>query len=122
MLAVGTMTSQREGRAVSVMLTSVQALLHGGLIGLLVKGGLVMIPLFISSVISLTVILERSVFWWRVRKQAIDTTLLQCVAAGKLAHALQMAHASSHPVARVLYAGLTYHHLAPGTAMTVAAQ
>jgi biopolymer transport protein ExbB len=107
---------------VSGIWLSVQALLHGGLIGVLVKGGLVMIPLFVSSVLSLTVILERAVFWRRVRTQAIDTIILQCVAAGNLAHALQMAHASSHPVARVLYAGLAYHHRSPGTAMTAAAQ
>src|SRR5262249_5803204 len=104
------------------MLTSVQAWLHGGFIGLLVKGGLVMIPPFVSSVLSLTVVLERDVFWRRVRTQAIETTTLQCVAAGNLDHALQMAQASSHPVARVLYAGLAYHHRAPSTAMTVAAQ
>ncbi len=106
----------------STMMTSVQALLHGGMIAVLVKGGPVMVPLLASSVLSLTVVIERYWFWRRLRKRVIDTTILQCVADGDLDQALKMAHESPHPVARVLYAGLAYQQRAPGTAMAAAAQ
>jgi biopolymer transport protein ExbB len=81
-----------------------------------------MVPLLASSVLSLTVIIERYWFWRRLRTQVIDTMILQCVAAGDLDQALTMAHASQHPVTRVLHAGLMYHQRAPGTAMAAAAQ
>ena len=106
----------------STTVTSEQAFLQGGIVAVLVKGGLVMVPLLASSVISLTVIIERYFFWRRLRKRAIDTTVLQFVAAGNLEQALKMAHESPHPVARVLHAGLEYHHRSPGTAMAAAAQ
>src|SRR5262245_15458101 len=104
------------------MMTSVQAFLHEDIIAVLAKGGLLMVPLLASSVISLTVIIERYCFWRRLRKRAIDTTVLQFVAAGNLAQALKMAHESAHPVVRILHAGLAYQNRSPGTAMAVVAQ
>lgn len=91
-------------------------------VAMLVRGGLVMIPLLIASLISMTVIIERGVFWRRLRKQAVDTAILQHVATGNLAQASKMAEESSHPVARVLSAGLESRHHAPGMAMEAAAQ
>jgi biopolymer transport protein ExbB/TolQ len=37
------------------------------LLSIVIKGGLVMIPLLISSVVALTVIVERLAFWRRLR-------------------------------------------------------
>ena len=73
---------------------------------ILVKGGLVMAPLLVSSMMALAVILERCLFWRRFRKSEDGTTILSRVAAGHLAEATEMARASRHPVARVLLAGL----------------
>jgi len=104
------------------MMTTVHTFIHGELIAFLVKGGLMMIPLLASSVLSLTVILERGFFWWRLRKPASTPMILQCVDAGDIAQAIELAKASRHPIARVLHAGLAYRERSPGAAMEAAAQ
>jgi len=94
----------------------------GNLIAVLVKGGLVMVPLLASSVLSLAVIIERFFFWRRVRKSEGGETILPLVAAGHLAQAIQVARASQHPVARVLLAGLAQQYPVPSMAMAATAQ
>ena len=96
--------------------------LSGGAIAFLIKGGIVMIPLLVCSVISVTVIVERLCFWRYLRSQDVHTTILAMVAEGKLDIAIRMANKSWHPLARVLLAGLEYKDLSPRTAMEAAAQ
>jgi biopolymer transport protein ExbB len=81
-----------------------------------------MIPLLASSVIALTVIIERLYFWRRLRSQAVVRRILTLVAEGDLPQAAQEASTSRHPVARVLGAGIASKHLLPGAAMQAAAQ
>ena len=81
-----------------------------------------MIPLLVSSVVSLAVIIERFFFWRRLRKRENDTIILQFVEAGNVEQAQKLANESRHPVGRVLHAGLEYRQLSPGTAMEAAAQ
>jgi biopolymer transport protein ExbB/TolQ len=71
------------------MMTAVRTFFHGEFMTFLAKGGLMMIPLLVSSVLSLTVIIERGFFWWRLRKQACDTMILQSLGSdsSKLASA-----------------------------------
>ena len=104
------------------MMTTVHTFIHGELIAFLVKGGLIMIPLLASSVLSLTVILDRGFFWWRLRKQANDGVILQCIDAGDFEQASKMANESRHPIARVLQAGLDHRNHSPGAAMEATAQ
>ena len=106
----------------SEIMTTLRDLINGGVIGILVKGGLVMVPLLASSVLSLAVIIERCFFWRRLRKRENDTIILQFVEAGNVEQAQKLAHESRHPVTRVLLAGLEYRQLSPGTAMEAAAQ
>jgi biopolymer transport protein ExbB len=92
------------------------------LVSIVIQGGLVMIPLLASSVIALTVIIERLYFWRRLRSQAVVRRILALVAEGDLPQAAQEASTSPHPVARVLGAGIASKHLLPGAAMQAAAQ
>jgi biopolymer transport protein ExbB len=92
------------------------------LLRIVIKGGMVMIPLLLSSIIALTVIVERLCFWGRLRPQTVYRTLLTLVAEGDLPQAMQVASASRHPVARALGAGIAFKHLAPGAAMQAAVQ
>jgi biopolymer transport protein ExbB len=92
------------------------------LVAIVIQGGLVMIPLLASSVIALTVIVERLYFWRRLRSQAVVRRILALVADGDLPQAAQEASTSRHPVARVLGAGIASKHLLPGAAMQAAAQ
>jgi biopolymer transport protein ExbB len=95
----------------------------GGLLAILMKGGVVMIPLLAASLLSTAVILERLYFWWRLRRREDDITIFKgLVADGQFEQALKMPHAAQHPVVRVLKAGLAYRHMSPGTAMEAAAQ
>lgn len=104
------------------MVTTFRSLLENGVIGILVKGGPVMIPLLIASVISLAIILERLRFWQRIRREEVDGDVLSLVADGNIEQALKLAYQSRHPLARVLQAGLEYRHRAPGVAMEAVAQ
>jgi biopolymer transport protein ExbB len=106
----------------SEIMSLVHTVLQWGMVGMLAKGGAMMLPLFAASVTSLTVIIERGVFWRRLRQHEVDTAILQYVAAGEIEQAITIAHASSHPVARVLSAGLAYQHQVPRMAMEAAAQ
>jgi biopolymer transport protein ExbB len=101
---------------------SVVGLGSSGIVGLLIKGGMMMIPLLASSVISLTVIVARLFFWRSLQSQAVHPTILALVAQGDLEAAYRVASRSHHPVARVLQAGLEHKHLSPSTAMQAAAQ
>ncbi|MGE3539585.1 MAG: MotA/TolQ/ExbB proton channel family protein [Candidatus Tectimicrobiota bacterium] len=101
--------------------TLAQTVLQWGIVAMLVKGGLVMIPLLAASLLSTTVMIERGLFWRRLRRQAVDHTIVQYVAAGQLEQATKIASESAHPIARVLYAGLESRHHEPGMAMEAAA-
>jgi biopolymer transport protein ExbB len=92
------------------------------LVSIVIGGGLVMIPLLTSSVVALTVIFERLVFWRRLRVRKKEPGILALVAEGDLPQAMQVASASRHPVARVLGAGIASKHLSPSSAMQAAAQ
>lgn len=96
--------------------------MQGGIVGILVKGGLVMIPLLLSSIVSVAVIIERFFFWRRLRRRENDTIILQFVEAGNVEQAQKLAYDSRHPVSRVLLAGLEYRQLSPATAMEAAAR
>jgi biopolymer transport protein ExbB len=92
------------------------------LLSIVTQGGVVMIPLLASSLIAMTVIVERLYFWRCLRSRAIVDRILARVADGDLPQAMQEARASRYPVARVLGAGIAAKHLSPGTAMQAAAQ
>src|SRR5262245_56259500 len=94
----------------------------GNLGAMLVRGGLVMVPLLASSILSLAVIIQRWFVWRRIRQSDASATILSLVAAGHLAQAMQTARVSPHPVARVLLAGLEHQYPVPSMAMTATSQ
>ena len=94
----------------------------GNFVALLIKGGMVMVPLLVSSIVSLAVIIERFFFWRHFRKHEAGEMILSLVAAEDMAQAMRVARASQHPVARVLLAGLEHHNPAPSMAMEATSQ
>jgi biopolymer transport protein ExbB len=101
---------------------SLITLMSNEIIAVIVKGGLVMIPLLASSLIAMTVIVERFFFWRSLRAHEVDTKILALAADGDFKQAVEAASTSWHPVARVLHAGLLARDTSPGTAMQAAAQ
>lgn len=91
-------------------------------VALLARGGLVMIPLAICSVLSLAVILERAWFWLRARSAGAAEHVLELAAAGKWDDAVERARISQAPPVRVLAAGLAHRDESATRAMEVAAR
>jgi biopolymer transport protein ExbB len=91
-------------------------------IDIIVRGGIVMIPLLACSLISLALTLERLIFWRRIKTQQTVQDMLGLVEAGEFDKALKVGKDSPHPIARVLAAGLAHRNPAPAKAMEAAAQ
>jgi biopolymer transport protein ExbB len=75
-------------------------------VGLLIKGGWVMLPLMLCSLAALTVIIERTVYFKRIRARENANTFLQLVAEGEVREALDIAQGAKSPILRVLSAGI----------------
>jgi biopolymer transport protein ExbB len=91
-------------------------------VSVIAKGGLVMIPLLACSLISLTLTIERFIFWGKIKSQQAVQNILELVEAGEFDKALKVGKESHHPIARVLTAGLAHRNPAPAKAMEAAAQ
>jgi biopolymer transport protein ExbB len=92
------------------------------IISIIVKGGLVMIPLVLCSVISLALTIERLLYWRRISSKQPVEQMLASVEQGKLTEALSDGQESPLPAARVLAAGLAHRNPSYSKAMEVAAQ
>jgi biopolymer transport protein ExbB len=92
-----------------------------GLIKLLIKGGVMMIPLLICSVVSLTVIIERFLFWHRIRSKDLPERVLQLVEGDQFEEALNLARQERNPILQVLAAGIEHRNPSPTEAMEVSA-
>jgi biopolymer transport protein ExbB len=84
------------------------------------RGGLVMIPLAVCSVLSLAVILERAVFWLRARGAGECEHVLHLASAGKWDDAVEHARASRAVGARTLAQGLEHREHDASLAMEAA--
>ncbi len=91
-------------------------------IDIIIKGGIVMIPLLACSLISLTLTIERLFFWGRIKSRQPVQNMLGLVESGKFDQALNVGRDSHHPIARVMAAGLAHRNPAPAKAMEAAAQ
>lgn len=92
-----------------------------GVIKLLIKGGVMMIPLLVCSVVSLAVIIDRFVYWYRIRSKGLPDKVLQLVKAHEIESALELAWEAKDPVLKVLAVGIEHDNPSPGEAMEAAA-
>jgi len=81
--------------------------LQGGL-GLISKGGIIMVPILICSVIALAIIIERLIYLKRSREnvEALSSGIKQWLDKGNPAKALELCDQSSGPVGNIFRAGL----------------
>ncbi len=75
-------------------------------ISIIIKGGVVMIPLVACSMISLALTIERLMFWTKLKSKDVLQQILSLVENGEFEEALKLGRASGQPIARVLAAGL----------------
>ena len=91
-------------------------------IAIIIKGGIVMIPLLACSLISLALTIERFVFWAKLKTKDVLDQILSLVEKGEFEQALKLGKNSSQPIARVLAAGIAHRNPAPAKAMEALAQ
>ncbi|MFH1969075.1 MAG: MotA/TolQ/ExbB proton channel family protein [Verrucomicrobiota bacterium] len=79
----------------------------------IIKGGPVMWPLLICSLLSVTITIERLLFWWRqrmsARREELLDRLLQHTECGEFDQAIQIARRHPFAATRILAAGLKHH-------------
>jgi biopolymer transport protein ExbB len=91
-------------------------------ISIIVKGGIVMIPLLACSLIALALTIERLIFWTRLKAKDVPRQILALVEDGDFERALKLGETSEQPIPRVLAAGIAHRNPAPAKAMEAAAQ
>src|SRR5258707_11520302 len=91
-------------------------------LAVIVKGGIVMIPLLICSLISLALTIERILFWAKLKSREVLQEILTHVEQGEFDQALKLGKTSQQPIARVMAAGIAHRNPAPAKAMEAAAQ
>jgi biopolymer transport protein ExbB len=91
-------------------------------VSVIIKGGVVMIPLLACSLISLALTIERVIFWSKLKSTVVLQRMLSLAENGEFEQALQLGKSSNQPIARILAAGLAHRNPAPAKAMEAAAQ
>ena len=88
------------------------------------KGGPIMWPILIVSIIGLTVVIER-IFWWAGRWFRRDPKLIEkvftAIETGDVAEASRLSRGSRDPVLRMMWNGLNHQHASLQGALQVAA-
>ncbi|MEY2599583.1 MAG: hypothetical protein RLZZ142_1842 [Verrucomicrobiota bacterium] len=99
-------------------------LLANALVELFLKGGPIMWPIAVVTVLSVAIIVERC-WWWLLLSRSRDAALLDSVLtaleAGQVADALKLCEGSEDPVLRVISAGITHRHASLQGALQAAA-
>ena len=88
------------------------------------QGGIVMYPLLVCSLVSLTVIIERSLFWIREKGRADDSLVNEVLELARLRKYEQIkkgAEGAADYVVRVLVCGLVHREYSLSKAMEMAA-
>ena len=89
-----------------------------------IKGGYIMWPILIVSIIAIAVVLER-IFWWLVRWMRRDPKRIEkvftAIEIGDVAEASRLSRGSRDPVLRMMWNGLNHQHASLQGALQVAA-
>src|SRR6266446_1890248 len=88
------------------------------------KGGPVMWPILIVSIVALTVVLERCIWWggrWFRRDPTRIEKVFTAIENGDTAEASRLARGSRDPVLRMMWNGLNHQHASLEAALQVAA-
>jgi biopolymer transport protein ExbB len=94
------------------------------MVDIFMKGGPVMYPLLVCSILALTVIIERAFFWIREdvrRNQALVDEVLELCRKGNWASVREKVAGSKDFVIRILISGILHREFSMGKAMETAA-
>lgn len=90
------------------------------MIGILISGGWMMIPLILCSLVAVTVILERTWFFFKIPTVIPANRMISLVALGNMADALSIKERNPHPILRILATGIMARTSSPEKAMEAA--
>jgi biopolymer transport protein ExbB len=88
------------------------------------KGGPIMYPLLLCSIMAFTVVVDRAIFWWREGRRADEDRCDQIISLagrGEFDQARELCRETDGPVGRILAAGLEHIGAGPARAMEQAA-
>lgn len=85
----------------------------------LIKGGWIMLPLALCSIVAVTIIVERFLFFRRITATERAEEVIDLIHNGQLSESLVITKEEEVPLLRVLAAGIA-HHLNPAKAMEAA--
>ncbi|CAN5457079.1 hypothetical protein BH18VER1_BH18VER1_17730 [soil metagenome] len=89
-----------------------------------IKGGYIMYPILLASIIAIAVVLER-IFWWLLRWMRRDPKRIEkvftAIENGDVAEASRLSRGSRDPVLRMMWNGLNHQHASLQGALQVAA-
>jgi biopolymer transport protein ExbB len=91
---------------------------------LFLKGGPIMWPLLITSLVALSVVIERAIFFWtqrRRRQPGLVAAILHAVAEGRTEEAARLGEHAQDPVAATLIHGLAGRHQSLSQALLLGA-
>ena len=88
---------------------------------IIAKGGIVMAPLMLCSIISITIIIERAIFWIKQKQGINPTQLLQMAEEGKFDEIIKGGKDSGSSSAWVILSGIMHYNTSPSLAMEAAA-
>lgn len=77
------------------------------------EGGPIMWPILLALIAALTVVIERALWWWSLRRRtrsAIMDRSFDAIAAGDFANALELTDDPNDPFLQTIHEGLTHAH------------
>ncbi|HEY7218462.1 MAG TPA: MotA/TolQ/ExbB proton channel family protein [Candidatus Binatia bacterium] len=92
------------------------------LFGIIIKGGPVMAPLLVCSIIALAAVIDRFFYWRRISSRTEVEEILSLVERGEIAKACSLGDQTDTPLGRVLVSGLAHRNPSISKALEVAAQ
>ncbi len=90
------------------------------MIDILIAGGWLILPLLVCSIVAVSIILERGWYFYRLPRTDDANRMIELATQGHFSDALAINERLSHPVLRVLTAGILARDAAPEKAMEAA--
>lgn len=94
---------------------------RGIMLEIILKGGIVMIPLIVCSILSVAIIIERLIFWSKQKKGAMPEDILKMAQDGKFDELVKGSNASNSSISKIILSGVKNKNTSASLAMESAA-
>ena len=94
---------------------------RGIMLEIILKGGIVMIPLIVCSILSVAIIIERLIFWSKQKKGAMPEDILKMAQDGKFDELVKGNSDSNSSISKIILSGVKNKNTSASLAMESAA-